>query len=133
MFSPTMFIHILPAAVLLGTAIAQRPANITVCDYYTTALLNDNTAANQATFLTLLVNTAVIGNYTQPNTGIAVPGILAPGIYDGTQVALAKYFNGDLASTNTGGNVGVSVNFLDGGGAGPLKRNLPADDKGSNQ
>ncbi|PQE09452.1 hypothetical protein CJF31_00004315 [Rutstroemia sp. NJR-2017a BVV2] len=154
-----MLTQIFFTAVLLRTAIAQRPANISVCDYYTTALLKDNTAENQATLLTLLVNTAVIGNCktyssriptvlfaqitriktnehipdTQPNTGIAVPGILAPGTYDGTQVSLAKYFNGNLASTNRGGSEGVKVNFLDGGGAVPLTKNLAADDKGSNQ
>lgn len=41
---------------------AQRPADTPICDYYTTALLKDNTAANQLTVLTLLVNTVVIGN-----------------------------------------------------------------------
>ncbi|PQE13860.1 hypothetical protein CJF30_00006685 [Rutstroemia sp. NJR-2017a BBW] len=146
MLTQTLF-----GAVLLRTVVAQRPANISVCDYYTTALLKDNTAKNQATLLTVLVNTAVIGNCmtysiltspipvaqttrnTQPNTGIVVPGILAPGTYDGTEVSLAKYFNGNLASTNKGGSEGVKVNFLDGGGAVPLMKNLAADDKGSNQ
>lgn len=47
----------------------------------------------------------------------AVPGILAPGEIDGKKVNLAPYFNGGLASTNTGGKMGESVNFLDGGGA----------------
>lgn len=41
---------------------AQRPADTPICDYYTTALLKENTAANQLTVLTLLVNTVVIGN-----------------------------------------------------------------------
>lgn len=49
-------------AAVLGTAAAQRPANMSICDYYTTALLKNNTAANQLTVLTLVVNTAVIGN-----------------------------------------------------------------------
>jgi hypothetical protein len=155
-----MLTQILFGALLLRTVVAQHPANISVCDYYTTALLKDNTAENQATLLTVLVNTAVIGNCmtysiltspipiaqttrmektnyhipdTQPNTGIAVPGILTSGTYDGKQVSLAKYFNGNLASTNRGGSEGVKVNFLDGGGAVPLMKNLAADDKGSNQ
>jgi hypothetical protein len=68
----------LTVAALVGSALAQRPANVSMCDYYTTALLMNNTAANQYTLLTLLVNTAVIGNYTKPNVGIAVPGILTP-------------------------------------------------------
>lgn len=48
----------------------------------------------------------------------AVPGILTPGEIDGKMVSLAPYFSGALASTNTGGSSGSSVNFLDGGGAG---------------
>lgn len=52
----------LAAAAAAGTVLAQRPSNVTVCDYYTTALLKNNTAANQLTLLTLVVNTAVIGN-----------------------------------------------------------------------
>ena len=68
-----------------------------------------------------------------PNVGIKVPGILAPGEVNGTAVNLLPYFTGDLASTNRGGSKGVSVNFLDGGGAAPLMKNKPADDDSSNQ
>lgn len=79
------------------------------------------------TLLTLVVNTAVIGNYTQPNVGIAVPGILAKGMYNGTEVDLLPYFSGGLLSTNNGGSKGVSMNFLDDGGAVPLMMNKPAN------
>lgn len=41
------------------TVAAQDPS---ICDKYTTALLTNNTAENQLTLLTLLVNTVVIGN-----------------------------------------------------------------------
>lgn len=117
-----------------GSAVAQRPADTSICDYYTTALLKNNTAANQMTLLTLVVNTAVIGNYTKPNVGIMVPGILNPnGTYNGTKVNLVPYFNGGLKSSNRGGDGGISVNFLDGGGAAPLMKNMPAEDKTSNQ
>lgn len=114
-------------------AVAQRPANMSICDYYTMALLKDNNATNQYTLLMLLVNTAVIGNYTQPNVGVSVPGILNPkGMYNNTPVNLLPYFDGGLASTNVNGNPGV-MNFLDGGGAAPLMKNMPADDENSNQ
>lgn len=117
-----------------GATLAQRPPNESICDYYTTALLKQNTAKNQHTLLTLLVNTAVIGNYTQPNVGVAVPGILNPnGMFNGIKVNLVPYFNGGLASTNDGGKKGVAKNFLDGGGAAPLMNNMPADDHTSNQ
>lgn len=109
-------------AVAAG-AVAQ--SNMSLCDKYTTALLKDNNGTNQATLLTLVVNTAVIGNYTQPNVGIAVPGILAAGKYNGTDVDLLGYFNGTMNSTNRGG-MATMVNFLDGGGAVPLTMNMPA-------
>ncbi|KAI0404254.1 hypothetical protein F4802DRAFT_615842 [Xylaria palmicola] len=112
---------------------AQRPEDTSICDYYTTALLKDNTAENQATLLTLVVNTVVIGNYTQPNVGISVPGILAPGQYNGTDVNLLPYFTGELASSNRGGDHGESINFLDDGGAEPLKNNKPANTESSSQ
>ena len=75
-------------ALALGLALAPASAQESICDKYTTALLKDNTPANQYLLLTLLVNTAVIGNYTQPNVGVAVPGILAPGVYNGEQINL---------------------------------------------
>lgn len=43
------------------------------------------------------------------------------------------YFNGGLASSNTGADVGRLVNFFDGGGAAPLRLNRPSNDMDSNQ
>jgi len=111
------------ALALAAGAAAQRPSDVSICDYYTGALLKENTAANQETVLTLIVNTVAIGNYTKPNVGIAVPGILAPGTGDFAGVNLAPYFTGALNSTNRGGSQGISLNFLDGGGATPLMNN----------
>uniref|UniRef100_L2FXE9 Uncharacterized protein n=1 Tax=Colletotrichum fructicola (strain Nara gc5) TaxID=1213859 RepID=L2FXE9_COLFN len=129
-----MHYKIISVALAAASSVAaQRPADTPICDYYTTALLKNNTAENQYTLLTLLVNTVVIGNYTMPNVGVKVPGILAAGTYNGAEVNLLPYFNGDLASSNRGGSSGVSVNFLDGGGAAPLMKNMPANDDKSNQ
>jgi hypothetical protein len=50
------------AVATASTVLAQRPTSTSICDYYTTALLKDNTDVNQLTLLTLLVNTVVIGN-----------------------------------------------------------------------
>jgi hypothetical protein len=58
----SMFFRTLALAAAVGSAVAQRPTNTSICDYYTGALLTNNTAANQMTLLTLVVNTAVIGN-----------------------------------------------------------------------
>lgn len=50
-----------------GAVSAQRPSNESICDRYTMTLLKQSTARNQYTFLTLLVDTVFICNYTQPN------------------------------------------------------------------
>jgi hypothetical protein len=67
------------------------------------------------------------------NTGVKVAGILAPGTVNGTAVNLLPYFDGTLASSNRGGSSGVSVNFLDGGGAAPLIAGMAANNMTSNQ
>ena len=59
-----LFTKAVAVAAAIGGAVAQRPSSVPICDYYTTALLKNNTAANQKTLLTLVVNTAVIGNCT---------------------------------------------------------------------
>ena len=129
--SSVMIVPTLAVLALVGAASAQRPTNTSICDYYTTALLKNNTADNQYTLLTLLVNTVVIGNYTKPNVGIAVPGILAKGTFNGTAVNLLPYFDGGLASSNRGH--AVAENFLDDGGAVPLMMNKPSNGTSSNQ
>jgi len=113
------------AAVGAGVASAQNMTSQSICDKYTIALLKNNTAANQYTLLTLLVNTVGLGNFTGPGSAnpslpgslVTVPGILAPGVYNGEAVNLLPYFDGSLKSSNRNGKA-VSVNFLDGGGAG---------------
>jgi len=127
-----MQFKILSLFAAVSSVLAVQDRTQSLCDKYTIALLTDNTPANQYLLLTLLVNTVVIGNYTQPNVGITVPGILAPAVYNGEQVNLLPYFNGCLLSTNVN-NVPSSVNFLDGGGAAPLMQNMPANSPNSNQ
>lgn len=134
-FRHTIFLcRLVPLLAFLGAGLAQRPADTSICDDYTTTLLKDNNATNQVVLLVLVVNTAVIGNYSEVNVGIKAPGILTPGIYNGTKVGLLPFFNGDLASTNDGVNsTGVVQNFLDDGGAAPLMANMAANGTSSNQ
>jgi hypothetical protein len=80
---------------LIGAVV---PPNETICDYYTTIIFGANNPATQMLHMTKLVNTVVIGNYT-PGSKNAVPGILATGTFDGTNVNLLPYFDGSLAST----------------------------------
>ncbi|KAK5077680.1 hypothetical protein LTR70_009501 [Exophiala xenobiotica] len=126
------FKHLALAFGVAGPALAQRPSDTSICDYYTTALFTDNTPSNQYSLLTALVNTVVIGNYSACSVGGGLAGILAPAYFGGENVNLLPYFNGCLKSTNGGGKP-VSVNFLDGGGAAPLMQNMPANSADSNQ
>ncbi|KAJ3329047.1 hypothetical protein HDU93_001161 [Gonapodya sp. JEL0774] len=105
----------------------QRPANQSICDYYTTITFKENTPQSQKLLLTLLVNTVIIGNYSPA----ADPTIVVPGILSSSG-GLAKYFNGAVKTTNRN-DVPTAVNFLDGGGATPLRNNTPAIDVTSNQ
>ncbi|KAI9650044.1 hypothetical protein NHQ30_000057 [Ciborinia camelliae] len=115
-----------PALVAFDVVYAQRPMDISICDYYTPRTtgfeytntpLGNNTSMDQKAFLRVLIKTALLGNIPQnlaPTFGVHVPGIINPGFYNGIKVNLLPYFNGDLESTNRGGKP-VSVNFLDDG------------------
>ena len=123
------------ALALASTTLAQRPTNTSLCDYYSGALLGESNATTQAIVLTLVVNTAIIGNYTEPNVNLTVPGILKPGKFNREPVDLLPYFSGALSSSNPPGSKvqkGVAVNWLDGGGADPLMMNQLGDN-GSHQ
>ena len=112
---------------------AQRPSNVPICDFYTQALFKDNTDANQLKLLTKLVNTVVIGNYTAGTT-VPVPGILAPGQFNGQDVNLLGFFDGTRGpTTNVNGVATAGINFLDDGGAEPLKQDKPANTQSSRQ
>ncbi|KAF3916126.1 hypothetical protein AA313_de0202281 [Arthrobotrys entomopaga] len=112
-------------AILFGSVAVF--AEDSLCDKYTKVLFGDNTGSNQYLFMTELVNTALIGNYTQPvqQSQVKVNGILIPGTYNGQEVSLLPFFNGGLNSTNRGLWPSV-VNFLDDGAALPLLKNKPA-------
>lgn len=99
--------------------------SVSLCDKYTTALFKNNTAENQQTLITLVVNTAIIGNYTNGSMNV-VPGILAK---DGN---LVQFFDGSMSTTNEN-DVPSKVNFLDDGGAAPLLLNKPANGTNSRQ
>ncbi|PBP19542.1 hypothetical protein BUE80_DR009767 [Diplocarpon rosae] len=124
---------LLKSVVFAATTGIVAAQNLSFCDKYTTALFMNNTAENQLKLLTAVVNTAVIGNYSESKTGTAVAGILAPGMVNGTAVNLLPYFNGGFASSNRGGSTGVSINFLDDGGAVPLTMGMAANGTSSNQ
>ena len=112
---------------LVGSVVAVLPPNVTICDYYTPLLFGVNNVTTQWLHMTMLVNTALIGNYTIPNVGVKVNGILNPGNFQGMPVNLLPYFTGSLQSTNRGGTNGSCVHFLDDGGAVPLRQNMASN------
>jgi hypothetical protein len=107
-----------------------------ICNKYTPQIFGSNAPTNQRLLMALFVNTALVGNYTTPNTGIAVNGIMWHGQWNGSPINLMPWFNGDLASSNPCGDDcghGVSVNWLDGGGPDALRQNLTSFEQGTNQ
>jgi hypothetical protein len=96
----TIHVRLVPLLAFLGAEPAQRPADTSICDYYTIGLPKDNNATNQVALLVLVVNTAMIGNYSKVNVRFRVRGILTSGTYNATQVDLPPFFSGGLASTN---------------------------------
>lgn len=121
-------------AAAANLALALRPHDTTICDYYTPIVTGKhNSAASQQELMLKITHTFILGNYTHPNVGIPVHGIAAPGTFDGKEVNMLPYFVGGYASTNDGGPHGVVKNFLDDGGAVPLSMNKPADGTHSNQ
>ena len=94
-------------------ALAQRPSNMTLCDYYAMKYWNatENLSINQYNLLNVLVNRFAFGRYILPD-GEQITGFLNPGQFRGAYVNLLPYFNGGLASTNQNGPTGVAVNIL---------------------
>ncbi|KAK6510588.1 hypothetical protein TWF506_009691 [Arthrobotrys conoides] len=104
------------------------------CDKYTRVLFGDNTGSNQYSFMTRLINTAFIGNYSGPSS-VKIAGILSPGTFNGEDVSLLPYFNGGLASANRGYRPGnrTVINFLDDGGVFALEQGKPSYGQRSKQ
>lgn len=122
------------ALALLRTVTANRPENTTICDYYTPLITGrENSPSSQQELMLTITHTFILGNYTQPNVGIPVAGIAAPGTFDGHDVNMLPYFVGGYASTNLGGPNGEVKNFLDDGGPVPLSMNEPANGTHSKQ
>jgi hypothetical protein len=82
----------------------DSPGNATLCSKYTTALFMSDTAENELTLITAVVNLAVLGNAT-----LNVPGILA------AAGGLKSIFDGSAGKNANRGGSAVTINFLDGG------------------
>lgn len=127
-----------PAELNHGSNLSQHSdhSKVSICDTYSASILGAASPENQHLLMTLFVNTALAGNHTTPNTGIAVNGTIRPGQWKGEAVDLMPWFNGALASSNPCPDdcgQGVSVNWLDSGGAAALRENRTSDEVGTSQ
>ena len=111
---------------LFGTAAAQRPSNISLCDYYAEELYD---ASNNDTQFQLVQDIVALAFGGPPNSSSAysnITGILNPGIFQNQKVNLRPWFNGSITSSNLN-NAPAAINWLDGGGLEPLHRYLNGD------
>lgn len=108
---------------------ADRPENVTACDFYTKKTIGEITPANQQLLMALVLHSALLGPYSKYNT-IHVDdftGALLPRQFQGSYVDLRPYFNGAFASANTGKGSGEAVNFLDDGGLEAARQSKPGN------
>ena len=109
-----------------------RPLNVPICDFYTQALLNENSEANQKKFISLFVGTIFAGNFTATANNLPVSGVLVPSVFMGEAVDLRPFFTGANPTTNANGQAS-SVNFLDGGDINLLTQGKASNDPNSKQ
>jgi hypothetical protein len=122
---------------LLGLATltnSQAPAGTTICDYYSAKLSPNtvNTTEAQTAFITQFVCN-VFGGNSSVFTGTSVPGALTAGTFNGTEVHLAKYFDGSMYSTQSTTSQPQAVNWMDDGGAVILQQGKISNSNTSNQ
>jgi hypothetical protein len=106
-------------AVLFGLALAQRPNNASVCDYYAERRFGTNNSDTQLQLVQGIVGLAFGGAFNLSNVSSEITGIMNPGTFEGQPVDVRPYFNGSIASTNLN-NEPIGINWLDDGGLDPL-------------
>ena len=91
----------IPLSALTGLALALRPQEISICDYYTPIVTSKEiSATSQYKLMLKITHTFILGAYTQPNVGVKVIGIAAPTSFQGHEVNLLPSSTGGYASTN---------------------------------
>jgi hypothetical protein len=115
-----LFKMLFAVALLFGVSLAQRPSNLTICDYYALSLYGANTNVTQLKLMQSIVSLAYAGGANLPNVSPDLTGIFNPGTFNGTPVDLQAWFNGSKASTNLN-DAPVATDWLDGGALAPLE------------
>jgi hypothetical protein len=81
-----------------GGALAQRPSDASICDYYAEKKYGENSTTTQVKLLQNIVALAFGGGDGVPDTSAENTGIINPGKYNGLDINLRPWFDG--SSTN---------------------------------
>lgn len=114
---------IVPFLLLMTRAAAQRPENVSTCDYYTEQKYGEPSPLHQYHLIQSIVSLAFAGSSSLPaqNVSEKITGILNPGVEEGTGTAvhLLPWFNGSIPSSNLN-NQAIGIDWLDDGEVQPL-------------
>ncbi|KUJ10440.1 uncharacterized protein LY89DRAFT_626981, partial [Mollisia scopiformis] len=106
-------------SLLVLPALAQRPSDASLCDYYAIQQFGVNTTTTQFNLVQSILALAFAGPSGLSKVSSDITGIFNPGTYQSTNVDLGPWFNGSIDSTNVNGQAS-SVNWIDGGWKAPL-------------
>ena len=110
-------------SLLLWAAMAQRPDNVSYCDFYAGKEYGANNETTQFQLVQRIVALAFGGRFNQSQYPPDLTGILNPGTFNDSgqvvSVNLRKWFDGSSETTNVN-NHATNVNWLDGGALWPL-------------
>lgn len=114
---------IAPFLVFGARVLAQRPENVSICDYYTEQKYGEASPIHQYHMIQGIVSLAFAGSSSLPaeNVSEKITGILNPGKEEetGTDINLEPWFNGSIPSSNLN-NQAIGIDWLDDGGVQPL-------------
>jgi hypothetical protein len=106
-------------ALLFGVTFAQRPSDVTICDFYAEQRYGSSDEGAQFQLIQGIVSYAFGGSMGLTNLSADITGILHPGVFEDIPVDLQPWFNGSKQSTNLN-NQPIGINWLDSGGMDPL-------------
>lgn len=100
-------------------ALAQRPGNESICDYYAIQRYASNTSTTQFQLIQSIVGLAYVGGNDVPGAPDNSTGIFNNSTFGGFPVYLRPWFDGSKQSSNQLGSP-IAVDWLNGGGLDPI-------------
>ena len=71
---PSKMLVLLTLTIVFGASLAQRPNNVSLCDYYAESLFGTNTNVTQLQLMQNIIVLAFAGPFTLPNVDPALTG-----------------------------------------------------------